>query len=405
MANRDDVGGQLDSLHAISVEIAALHEMSEIHERALSYCRELTGSEFAFTGLLVDGTRVMDVAAINGFEPVDPAFYDQFHLMAVRSNLLWRAIREQRPSISNDVLNDSDSVGQPAGHPPVRRFLGVSLRVGTRIIGMIGVANKVGGYGEDDERILETFANQVAVAIDNARLYQQQRDMIGSLRQLQQRLSDAERIGLLARERQRIAGRLHDEIEQRIFSIGLGINSLLETTEADRTTVQRLQSIRQLAVDTADSTRKAIFALAIPGNGEGDLASNLRSLLRDLERTSGLHAHLAVSGKPPPGLEQTQDVLYSLINEALTNVQRHAHAGMVLVSIRYEGDQLNVVIQDDGVGVPNSIRNTFADSYLHFGLRHMHEQALDLGGTFEVANGEERGTVVRVTLPLPSDAR
>src|ERR1700692_2017508 len=268
MADRDDLGGQLDSLHAISVEIAALHEMSEIHERALSYCRELTGSEFAFTGLLVDGTRVMDVAAINGFAPLDPAFYDQFHLMALRSNLLWRAIREQRPSISNDVLNDSDSVGQPAGHPPVRRFLGVSLRVGTRIIGMIGVAHKVDGYGEDDERILETLANQVAVAIDNARLYQQQRDMITSLRELQQRLSDAERIGLLARERQRIAGRLHDEIEQRIFTIGLGINSLLETTsEADLTTVQRLQSIRQLAVDTADATRKAIFALAIPGNG------------------------------------------------------------------------------------------------------------------------------------------
>ena len=405
MADRDDLGGQLDSLHAISVEIAALHEMSEIHERALSYCRELTGSEFAFTGLLVDSTRVMDVAAINGFEPVDPAFYDQFHLMAVRSNLLWRAIREQRPSISNDVLNDSDSVGQPAGHPPVRRFLGVSLRVGTRVIGMIGVANKVDGYGEDDERILETLANQVAVAIDNARLYQQQRDMIGSLRQLQQRLSDAERIGLLARERQRIAGQLHDEIEQRIFSIGLGINSLLESSEADLTTVQRLQSIRQLAVDAADATRKAIFAVAIPGSGEGDLASNLRSLLRDLERTSGLHAHLVVSGKPPPGLEQTQDVLYSLINEALTNVQRHANAAMVLVSIRYEDDQVNVVIQDDGVGVPDSIRNTFADSYLHFGLRHMHEQALALGGTFEVANGEERGTTVRVTVPLPSDAR
>jgi signal transduction histidine kinase len=405
MADRDDLGGQLDSLHAISVEIAALHEMSEIHERALSYCRELTGSEFAFTGLLVDGTRVMDVAAISGFEPLDPAFYDQFHLMAVRSELLWRAIREQHPSISNDVLNDPDSVGQPPGHPPVRSFLNVSLQVGTRIIGMIGVANKTGGYREDDERILETLANQVAVAIDNARLYQQQQDMIGSLQQLQQRLSDAERIGLLDRERRRIAGRLHDEIEQRIFSIGLGINSLLETRETDLTTVQRLQSIRQLAVDTADATRQAIFTLAIPGNGEGDLAANLRSLLRDLERTSGLHAHLVVSGKPPPGLGQTQDILYSLINEALTNVQRHANAGMVLVSIRYEVDQVNVVIQDDGVGVPNSIRNTFADSYLHFGLRHMREQALDLGGTFEVANGEEGGTIVRVTLPLPSDAR
>ena len=73
------------------------------------------------------------------------------------------------------------SVGQPAGHPPVRAFIGVPLRVGATLIGVLGAANKPGGYDRDDERLLSTFANQVAVAIDNARLYEQQRQMIKGL--------------------------------------------------------------------------------------------------------------------------------------------------------------------------------------------------------------------------------
>ncbi len=73
------------------------------------------------------------------------------------------------------------SVGQPPGHPPVHAFLGVPLRVGATLIGVLGVANKPGGYGSDDERLLSTFANQVATAIDNGRLYEVQREMIKGL--------------------------------------------------------------------------------------------------------------------------------------------------------------------------------------------------------------------------------
>jgi signal transduction histidine kinase len=400
MASGDDLREQLESLHAISVEIAALHEMPQIHARALRYCRELTASEFAFTGLLVAGPRVMDVAAIQGFEPVDQAFYDRFHLMALRSSLVGRTIRDERPTVSNDVLHDPRSVGQPPGHPLVRYFLGVPLRVGTSVIGMIGVANKSDGYGDDDARILTTFANQVAVAIENARLYERQREMIGRLQQLHQRLSDVERAGLLARERRRIAGRLHDQIEQEVFSIGLGINTLLETPEIVAAAGDRLRRIRQVAVDTADEVRKAIFALSVPGHDDGDLTSDVRSLLRDLERRSGLSAHLVVNGTPPDGLEQVQDVLSSLVSETLTNVERHARAKMVLVSMRYDDERVDVIVQDDGVGIPDPILTTFEDSYLHFGLRHLREQVLELGGTLDVANGDEGGTIVRLSVPL-----
>ena len=250
MTSSDDLRDQIDSLHSISVEIAALHEISDIEQRALDYCLQLTVSEFGFIGLLVDGPRVMDVAAIKGFEYVDEEFYEefyeQFHFMAVRRSVVGVTIQEDRPTISNDVPHDPNSVGQPPGHPPVRKFLGVPLRVGTDLIGMVGVANKSDGYDSDDERILTTFANQVAVAIDNARLYERQREMITSLEQLHVRLDEAKQTQLLTRERERIAGQLHDQIEQEVFSIGLGINSLLEGEEIDQHVADRLRAIRRL---------------------------------------------------------------------------------------------------------------------------------------------------------------
>ena len=120
---------------------------------------------------------------------------------------------------------------------------------------------------------------------------------------------------MLARERDRIAGRLHDQIEQEFFSIGLGINSLLENEDVDPVAAEQLRAIRRRAIATADEVRSMIFALAVPGHGNGDLVSGVRSLLRDLEHRSDLQTHLVVSGLVPSRLEQLQDVLIAVVDD------------------------------------------------------------------------------------------
>jgi DNA-binding CsgD family transcriptional regulator len=174
-------GEQLDSLLSISAEIASVRELADVQDRALAYCLELTRSEFGFIGLLDESGENLLVAAIKGFEPTTPGFVGRNRFMSVRPSVFGIVLLEDRPYISNDVANDPLSVGQPAGHPPVRAFIGVPLRVGATLIGVLGAANKHGGYDRYDERLLSTFANQVAVAIDNARLYEQQRQMITGL--------------------------------------------------------------------------------------------------------------------------------------------------------------------------------------------------------------------------------
>ncbi len=187
------------------MQIAGLRDLSEIYDLALTYCLALTRSEMGFIDLLSDDHIEMDVVAVKGFAPPDPKFYERFKRMPVRPSVFGRVVLEGRPRISNDVENDPGRIGQPPGHPRVRTFLGVPLRVGDEVIGMIGVANNEKGYGADDERLLSTFANQVAVAIDNAMLHQRDREMIAKLQQLHQHMSEAEREQLLALERQQTA--------------------------------------------------------------------------------------------------------------------------------------------------------------------------------------------------------
>ncbi|HEY4465209.1 MAG TPA: GAF domain-containing protein [Streptosporangiaceae bacterium] len=205
MTNNGGFRDQLESLYGISVQIASLRDLSEVYDLALTFCLALTASEMGFIDLLNDGHVDMDVVAVKGFAPPDPMFYDRFKRMPVRPSVFGVVITERRPYISNDVEHDPMRVGQPPGHPVVRTFLGVPLKLGAEVIGMIGVANKNKGYGPDDQRLLSTFANQVAVAIDNAGLYQHQQEMIARLQQLHEHLSRAERDELVALERERLA--------------------------------------------------------------------------------------------------------------------------------------------------------------------------------------------------------
>jgi signal transduction histidine kinase len=172
---------QMESLHAVWEEVSRLHELPQVLDRALDYCLKVTRSEFGFVGLLNASRQMMDVAAIKGFEPSDPTFYERFRLIPVRPTLFGTVVLEGRICISNDVINDPRRVGQPRGHPPVRTYLGVPLRVGSEVIGMVGVANRKEGYSDEEGRLLSTFATQAAIAIDNARLYESQKDLIRRL--------------------------------------------------------------------------------------------------------------------------------------------------------------------------------------------------------------------------------
>jgi signal transduction histidine kinase len=391
------VQDELTSLYAMSIELASLHELPQVLDTALGFCLQLTSSTFGFVGLL-NGESVMDVAAIKGFSPADPSFYDRFRAIPVHPNVFGIVILEGRPKISNDVPNDALSRGTPRGHPPVQTFLGVPLLLRGEIIGMLGVANRPGGYEAADERLLVTFANQVAIAIANARLYTQQRAMIDQLQELNRRLDAAQLQELLTAERQRIASELHDRVQQTIFAMGLRLGSLLdESVPVGR---HPLEELRALTGRASEQMKEAIFALTSPDLQGGNLVSELGRQVRELSATTPIVADLLVRGQARRLPSAVEEVLFAVAREALSNIRRHSGATTAVVTLHCAPDAVSLAVQDDGNGISRLMLASYRDSTTHHGLRGMCRRVEAADGRFLVENGEERGVVVRAWLPL-----
>jgi signal transduction histidine kinase len=390
---------EIERLHAISVEIASLQELSGVMDRALDYCLELTASAFGFVGLM-RGSDKMDVAAVKGFVPSDSTFHDRFGSIPVRPSVFGVVVLTGRSHLSNDVARDPLHLGTPRGHPPVRTFLGAPLLFGSEVLGMLGVANCEGGYDRQQERLLSVFANQVAVAIRNARLYEQQRNMIARLQQLRGQVEAAERDRLLEDERRRIASELHDRVAQTFFSIGLTAQAAMDdgALEEDHTA---LQSIRSLSAVGNEQMREAIFALTHAEVHERGLASTLWHVVRDFRERTGLDCDLVLVGKEPRLSPESAEALLSVAHEGLANVEQHAQATSVVVSLRTSQTGVTLAVHDDGAGAPALVLRSIASSATHFGLRTVQARIRKLGGSFTVRRGEDGGFVLRVRVRTP----
>jgi signal transduction histidine kinase len=148
--------------------------------------------------------------------------------------------------------------------------------------------------------------------------------------------------------------------------------------------------------------REAICARSRPRPAADGLLSDLQRLVRDAGRSEALEADLVVSGRPRRLGPESEQTLYMVAREALSNVVRHAQARRVLVSLRFSDDHLDLVIQDDGVGASEQVLRTYQDSGTHFGMKRSRRRVEDVGGSFEVGNGEESGLAVRARLPVPA---
>jgi signal transduction histidine kinase len=265
---------------------------------------------------------------------------------------------------------------------------------------MIGVANRVAGYGADHERLLSTFANQVAVAITNARLYEQQASMITDLRALHAQLDAAQVAAMLQQERNRIAEDLHDRVAQILFSLGIGVTWCLERAPSDEI-AQALERLRHLAAQGTAEIRRTVYDLAGDAPAAAGLVEQLQLTVGEYT-TGDLQVNLVIDGRPRRLPYAMEESLHRVALEALTNVQRHAEAEVAIVSLQFEPDEVRLVVQDDGRGAPPLILDHCRGNLGHFGLKAMHRRMEALGGRLSLRNGEEGGLIVRATAPLPA---
>jgi PAS domain S-box-containing protein len=196
---------------------------------------------------------------------------------------------------------------------------------------------------------------------------------------------------MLAEDHERIARDLHDTVIQRLFAAGLSLQSALPMVpEAAKLKIERIIDDQD---DAIRELRTAIFGLSSKRSAGRTIRVVVNQLVDDVSRVLGFRPTLRFAGVLDSIDEEVTAQVAAVVREALSNIARHADAQRVDVALSHIGQQLSVVITDDGNGIPSSHR-------LGSGLLNMSDRAAQLHGTCSVTSGEGSGTTVRWQVPV-----
>jgi signal transduction histidine kinase len=207
----------------------------------------------------------------------------------------------------------------------------------------------------------------------------------------------------LAAERARIAREMHDGLAKSLTGLALEARTLEQLLDREGSPATgKVAYLAELSQHLAQEARELIYDVRVK-TGSGDLAAQLRLLLADWQAQSGIPADLVAGQALAPVPLLTAYEILRIVEESLTNAQRHAHATRVAVEVSVAPAALAVTVCDDGVGFAwHGDWQGLARSG-HFGLLGMRERAIHLGGTLEVESRCQAGTRVCLRLPLPSE--
>ena len=213
----------------------------------------------------------------------------------------------------------------------------------------------------------------------------------GNLRKLSRRLVQAQET-----ERKALSRELHDEVGQTMTALGIEIGNLEKLRTADEAAFRlRIEEAKQLNKKAIRSIRDLAMGLRPSMLDDLGLEPALQWQGREFSRRTGVPATVQVNGVLDELTDVQRTSIYRVVQEALTNCARHAKARRVLVSVHAEENQVVVVIQDDGVGFEPSSRMRSG-----LGLIGMQERVQELEGTLKIASERNKGTTLRVEIPL-----
>ncbi len=361
---------RLQQLLDAMLSIGSDRSLPTVLRRIIESACKLVDARYGALGVLGDDGHMSQLVTFG----VDQATHDAVGQLPEGKGILGVLVNDPRPIRLRDLSEHPQSSGFPDTHPRMRSFLGVPVR-GRDALGSMYVTEKQGAdeFTEEDERLAVALAAASAVAIDNVTL--------------QRRL---ENVAVLE-DRERIARELHDKVIQRLFTAGMTLQTTLPlVTRGD--VADRIGN----AVDELDTTihdlRNAIFALE--ASSRRGVRVDIFACTDEARHALGFSPELRIDG--PIDLvvpDETAEHLLAALQEALSNVARHADASNVQVVVESGSDILLRVV-DDGVGLPERVD-------AGRGLRNMERRAEGLGGSFVAQRGPEGGTIVEWRVPLP----
>ena len=316
-----------------------------------------------------------------------------------------RAVADRAVVVSANVLTDSRIVLPPevrrtVEEAPWRSILAVPLVLGDQAIGAVGAADREGRvFDDEDIRLAQAFAAQAAVALDNAKLYHDARRAYEDLARTQDQLVHSQRMEAVAQERERLARALHDALSAVLFSIGLKVDWCLQRLPARSPIAPKLAEIKNDAAAMMRQMRTQILQLASSPPGGRSPYERLSALTAEFEELSGIQVQLFATDDLGAIDQRTEELLRSILLEALVNVAKHGRASRTDIRLEVVKEDLRFDVSDDGIGPhPNLLE--LVRSPGHSGIRGMRERVEAAGGRLDVGAGVRRGFRVSGALPI-----
>jgi GAF domain-containing protein/HAMP domain-containing protein len=374
---------ELRALADASRIISSTLNRDELLRALYEQIRRIAPTDYYLVALYEEETNVVSIE-INVDEgvhyPKEQYVLDKGLLKLVihgRQPLRFDSLTEEKHRLDVDIV--------PAGSPKVNHgWLGVPMLYGERVLGAIVVGSyRRGVFDERHEQTLTSIASQAAVALENARLYEQSQQLA------------------VMEERQRLARELHDAVTQTLFSASLIAETLPPLWESDQEEGrQLLRELRQLSRGALAEMRTLLLELRPAALMEANLGELLKQLGEAVTGRTGVPVQVSVEG-PCRLPTEVHVAFYRIAQEALNNVVKHAEACEVEVSLRctaasrYEDrkrpKEATLRVGDDGCGF--DLAQVPAD---RLGLGIIRERAQAIGATIEIESQPGQGTRVTV---------
>ncbi|NDJ84708.1 MAG: response regulator [Chloroflexi bacterium] len=273
----------------------------------------------------------------------------------------------------NDVVADSKS----RDHTPrasMGAYMGAPIRWQAEIIGFVNLINETPGtFLEEDRERLKVFADLAAIAIQNARLYNESRELAA------------------LQERQHLARELHDSVSQAIFSGRMVLETATKRWETDPPRARELvEEAEELMTTALAEMRILLMELRTNALTQISFKELMALYLRSIEARRAFEMKSTLADVPTLP-ENVQIALYRIAQEALNNISKHAQASQVEINATYQQDTVSLSICDDGEGFDVSATNPSS-----LGLKIMQERAHEINATITIDSTPGRGTCIEV---------
>jgi signal transduction histidine kinase len=283
--------------------------------------------------------------------------------------------------VVNDVSKDSRYL-YVEDWKDTRAELTVPIAIGDDVVGVLDIqSSAMDAFDEMDVVTAQTLANQLAVAIENTRLFGESREMA------------------VLEERNRMAREIHDTLAQGLTGIVLQLEAGEQALGHDTDEVQgHLTRARDLARECLQEARRSVWNLLPQALEESPIHEALQDEVQRYNKSGPERVSFEISGdrrQLPAGI---QTALLRICQESLNNVKKHAHANEAIVHLAFQPDAVSLEVSDDGRGFePRAGGDEVAGG--GFGLIGMRQRASLLRGELAVISGPDSGTRVQVTIP------